>query len=380
MLHENCRVRAIAHYLPQYHPIPENDEWWGTGFTEWTHVTRAKPLFRGHVQPRLPADLGFYDLRVPETRQAQADLAREHGIEAFCYWHYWFGGKRLLERPFQEVLETGQPDFPFCLAWANHPWTRAWRGKPREVLMAQTYPPGDNGEHFEALLPAFTDRRYVTIDGKPVFVVFKPTHLPEPQKLADEWRKLAEAYGLPGVFLLGIGCSPWSMSPWSPRDIGFDAALTTPGLPPEKIGQDNGSVSQPGKSLRRRIRELINRPVIRDYPAFVRRAYNPSPLPSDVYPAVLVNWDNTPRHGVGTGAVLVNNSPEAFGNHLRDAIRQVRDRAADHRLVFLKSWNEWAEGNYLEPDQQYGRSFLETVKRELVLNDEVEQPRPVITL
>src|SRR5208283_1156501 len=168
-------ARLIALYLPQYHPIPENDEWWGKGFTEWTNVVKAKPSFRGHRQPHIPADLGFYDLRVPETRIAQAELALEYGIGGFCYWHYWFGeGKKLLEKPFEEVLKSGEPDFPFCLAWANESWTGVWHGSPDKVLREQTYPGSNDDEaHFYYLLTAFRDSRYLKVDDRPIFYVYK---------------------------------------------------------------------------------------------------------------------------------------------------------------------------------------------------------------
>ena len=192
--------RLIAYYLPQYHPIPENDAWWGNGFTEWTNVAKAKPLFRGHYQPHIPADLGFYDLRVPEVREAQAALAREAGIEGFCYWHYWFGGKRLLERPFDEVLASGKPDFPFCLAWANASWTGIWYGADDRILQEQTYPGlEDHRAHFEALLPAFKDPRYIRVDGKPLFMIFQPVDLSA--DVIAFWQQLALAAGLPGITL-----------------------------------------------------------------------------------------------------------------------------------------------------------------------------------
>src|SRR4030067_795308 len=217
-----CLARVIALYLPQYHPIPENDEWWGKGFTEWTNAAKAKPMFRGHYQPHTPADLGFYDLRVSETRIAQAEMAREYGIEAFCYYHYWFAGKRVLERPFNEVLESGEPDFPFCLCWANQTWTCIWHGAPKRVLIEQTYPGyDDHRNHFDVLLRAFTDRRYVTVDGKPLFLIYEPLDIPEVKKMTELWRKWAEQAGLKGLYLVGYS---WGLF-YVPQEYGFDGSL-----------------------------------------------------------------------------------------------------------------------------------------------------------
>ena len=200
------KARIIAFYLPQYHPIPENDAWWGKGFTEWTNVGKAKPLYRGHYQPRVPADLGYYDLRVPETRQAQADMARSYGVEGFMYWHYWFGGgKRLLERPFNEVLASGEPDFPFALAWANETWKGFAHGLTnRNTLIEQRYlGEQDYIDHFHAVLPAFRDRRYITVDGKPLFMVYKPLQHPDMQAFVELWQRLARENGLPGIYFVG---------------------------------------------------------------------------------------------------------------------------------------------------------------------------------
>ena len=202
-------ARLIAFYLPQFHPIPENDEWWGKGFTEWTNVAKARPMYRGHYQPHVPSDLGFYDLRVPETRKAQAELAGEYGIEAFCYYHYWFAGRRILERPFNEVLASGQPNFPFCLCWANETWTGVWYGESDRTLIEQTYPgPRDHEQHFAALLPAFRDRRHVLVDGKPLLVIFRPRQLPSPVETLSLWRSMAETLGLRDCILPASAHSP----------------------------------------------------------------------------------------------------------------------------------------------------------------------------
>jgi len=216
------RARAIALYLPQFHPVPENDAWWGRGFTEWTNTAKAKPMFRGHAQPHVPADLGFYDLRVPETRAAQAALARRYGIEAFCYYHYWFAGRRILERPFAEVLASGQPDFPFCLCWANQTWSGIWHGAPDRILIEQTYPgPADHEAHFSALRPAFADPRYLRVEGRPLFLVYKPEELPDPAASLALWRRLAEAAGLGGLHILGMTSAP----AWNPTVAGFDGKV-----------------------------------------------------------------------------------------------------------------------------------------------------------
>ena len=193
------RARVLAFYLPQFHPIPENDEWWGRGFTEWRNVAKARPLYGRHYQPRIPADLGMYDLRVPETRAAQADLARAYGVEAFCYWHYWFAGRRILERPFNDVLRMKEPNFPFCLAWANQTWTGIWHGLHDKILIEQTYPGREDYiAHFRAVLPAFLDDRYVRVDGKPLFYVYVPKELPNSREFTDLWRELALEAGFNG--------------------------------------------------------------------------------------------------------------------------------------------------------------------------------------
>ncbi|MSL46583.1 lipopolysaccharide biosynthesis protein, partial [Escherichia coli] len=204
------KARVIAFYLPQFHPTPENDKWWGKGFTEWTNVGKAKPLFKGHYQPRVPADLGYYDLRMPEIREAQAEMAREAGIEGFCYWHYWFGnGRQILESPFNEVLTSGKPDFPFCLGWANESWTnKSWEAGTHKVketiLLEQIYNKTDHEKHFMALLSAFRDKRYITVDGKPLFLIFKPLNIPDVTSFITLWQNMAKENGLKGIYFVGI--------------------------------------------------------------------------------------------------------------------------------------------------------------------------------
>lgn len=348
--------RLLAFYLPQYHPIPENDEWWGKGFTEWTNVAKAKPLYRGHYQPHVPADLGFYDLRVPESRQAQADLAREFGIGAFCYYHYWFGSKQLLERPMNEVLSSGQPDFPFCLCWANQSWTGIWHGCPGKLLIEQTYPgKQDYINHFNYLLKAFSDNRYVKIDDKPVFLVYRPQEIPDTDRFVDLWRNLAALAGLKGLYLIGVS----ENLDWIPQNEGFDAS-TTVRFPAKGRW---ASRRTPLKWMQYKYQEIMRLPLIYDYSRDIPSLV---PAPSGVinYPCVIPNWDNTPRSGA-RGVVVKNATPNLFRKELNKAFDHVSNNSCDERIVFLKSWNEWAEGNHLEPDLRDGKMLLEVIRDEL---------------
>ncbi len=340
-------VRAIAFYLPQFHPIPENDARWGKGFTEWTNVTRARPLFRGHEQPKLPADLGFYDLRLSASREAQANLARAYGIEGFCYWHYWFGnGKTLLETPISEVLQSGKPDFPFCLAWANESWTGIWHGLRDEVLVAQTYPgTEDDRNHFYHVLPAFRDRRYMTVDGKPVFLVYRPHHIPDLPRFLQLWRELAEKEGLPGLHFIAVDDRGDFAS------FGFDGVVPnspTPLLAP--------LAARWRTKARIRLSRYAKRPMTYRYRDLVA-TFPESPLPETTYPVVLPGWDNTPRSGAN-GLVLLDSSAPVFKTMVEKAVNSIRHKPLEHRLLFIKSWNEWAEGNYMEPDNKHGHAFL----------------------
>lgn len=341
-------ARVIAFYLPQFHPVPENDGWWGPGFTEWTNVANARRLFHGHRQPRIPAHLGFYDLRVPETRAAQAQLAHEHGVEAFCYWHYWFAGRRILERPFDEVLRSGEPDFPFCLGWANGSWTGIWHGNPGRVLIEQTYPGlDDHRAHFDILIEAFTDRRYVTVDGRPLLFLFRPRLIPDLARVIDVWRQRADHAGLPGLFIVG----QQDEASWVPTDHGCDA-YTASFLPPLRPTRPR---------LRWAQRVVLRRPTIYDYPA-IRHRFVPERPGLDFLPSILPNWDNTPRSGRG-GLVLRGTTPELFEEQVRAILATIADRPIDRRILFLKSWNEWAEGNYVEPDLEHSLGFLEALRR-----------------
>lgn len=351
-------MRAIAFYLPQFHPIPENDAWWGEGFTEWTNADKARPLFPGHDQPHVPGELGRYDLRDPAARAAQADLARAHGVEAFCWYHYWFAGKRLLERPFGEVLASGEPDFPFCLCWANQTWTGIWHGAPDRVLIAQTYPGDDDHRaHFDALLPAFADRRHLRVEGKPLFMVYQPSEIPEVERVTDLWRDLASRAGLGGLHLVG-----WrhGRDPWDPRAHGFDA-VSAASLPPV-----TWRWRSPLKRLRREIGRLRGRPAVHDHARVMREMLVLEPGDPTRYPCVIPNWDNTPRSG-RNGLVLTGSTPALFREQLRLALDSIRASPPERRILFVKSWNEWAEGNHLEPDRRFGRGYLEALRDEVAL-------------
>jgi hypothetical protein len=393
------QARVIAFYLPQYHPIPENDLWWGKGFTEWTNVAKARPLFPGHYQPRIPADLGFYDLRVPETRFAQAEMARKHGIEGFCYWHYWFAGERLLERPFREVLRTGEPKFPFCLGWANQSWTGIWHGAPHRVLKAQTYPGlDDHRAHFYTLLEAFADERYMTVEGKPIFIVYAPFEIPEVERVTDFWRSLAAKAGLKGLHLVAHFNAAADLPAWRPSDGGFDAAIIVSlwrvmvdvaVSGPRRISRRLSSSSNRGiagaarfamTALRRGFRTVykstLRRPMnIHMYadavPYFVRQ----DSMGFEYYPCIIPNWDNTPRSGLD-GVVLHNSTPELFRTQVAMAVNRVRSLPDERRIIFVKSWNEWAEGNHLEPDLKFGTRYLEVLRDELMPRPTVEQDGP----
>lgn len=356
------RARVFAYYLPQFHPIPENNEWWGKGFTEWINVGKAKPLFPGHYQPHVPADLGYYDLRVPETREAQAQMAKEAGIEGFVYWHYWFGnGKQLLERPFNEVLASGKPDFPFALAWANESWSGSFHGKVKgDTLIKQEYFGDDDYiNHFKYVLPAFRDARYITIDGKPIFVIYKPLQIPDAQHFIELWRKMAIDNGLPGIYFIGIANvlydninSKETLSKYT--SLGFDGMNI--------INMYYCGHSFWYKIKKRVIIKGIGLPDIRRYDFNLMT--DPLDTYDSVFPTVYPNWDHTPRSGK-YGICVYNSTPQKWGEALRMMINRISHKDEEHRVLFVKSWNEWAEGNYLEPDRKYGHSYLDEMKKNL---------------
>ena len=375
------KIRSIAIYLPQFHPIPENDKWWGKGFTEWTNVTKARPLFKGHYQPHLPTEMGFCDLRVPEVRQQQASLAADFGIYGFCYYHYWFNGKRILERPFQEVFESGDPDFPFMLCWANENWTRTWDGKERDVLLEQNYSEADYRDHIRSLIPYFKDKRYIRIGGKPVISIYKTQKIPDIQLLLSVWRQEAEKEGL-SLYICRFETDD---SATLAHCKGFDAAVE---FQPHggianyidkywlrKLWKNNQfTMENLMISLRYRFNKLFGaKGLIIDYKKFI--AVNSKFRQEEGYKrfrGVTPGFDNTARKN-SNYFILKNTSPEVFGQWITDTLKTFEPYSPDENLFFINAWNEWAEGNHLEPCIKWGRGYLEEVKKRL---DQYESSRP----
>lgn len=345
--------RLLAFYLPQFHPAPENDVWWGEGYTEWTNVARSRPRFEGHYQPRLPADLGFYDLRLPEVRQAQADLAREHGIHGFCYYHYWFKGRRMLERPFQEVLESGEPDFPFCLAWTNHTWTWKRDHNMQARLMEQEYSEEDDREHIRWLLSVFRDERYIRVNGRPLVLIYWVHSLPDPQRTFEIWREEAEKAGEAEPYI----CKMDTFGNFDdPRGLGCDASVEfwphgIDSVIPQRIGKEAAYTENQVFEYRRLILNHLSIPPPEEFNRF---------------PCVVPGWDNSARWKSTKPRIIHGSTPDLYGAWLEGVVRRnASNFEPDEQLVFINAWNEWGESAYLEPDVQYGRAYLEATSKAL---------------
>jgi 2-polyprenyl-3-methyl-5-hydroxy-6-metoxy-1,4-benzoquinol methylase len=342
------KPRALAFYLPQFHPIPENDEWWGRGFTEWTNVTRSQPRFPGHYQPHVPGEFGYYDLRIPEVREAQAALAAEHGISGFVYYHYWFHGKRLLERPFDEVLASGSPDFPFALCWANEEWTRNWDAQTGKVLMSQEFSDEDDRAHIRWLVTAFADDRYIKIDGRPLMLIYRAQQLPDPKRTAEIWRAETQKAGFPDLYLCFV--ESWGPPIGGPQAFGMDASVGF--MPPH-----GDPVFSPVDGVRGH--RLV------DYEtSYIADLQRQAP-PWKRFPSVMVGWDNSPRRQ-HAATIFTGATPEAYKRYLEWTVASVAKVRPEENYLFVVAWNEWAEGNHLEPDERYGRSFLEATKAVLL--------------
>jgi len=351
------KVRPIAIYLPQFHPIPENNEWWGKGFTEWTNVTKAKPLFKGHYQPHLPADLGFYDLRMPELQEAQAQMARDYGIYGFCYYHYWFNGKKLLERPIENILKNQRPDFPFCLFWANESWSRTWWDDKNEILIKQTYSDADSVNHAQYLCTAFSDNRYIRINNRPVFIIYRPLDIPSFNKYIDKFKNELARLNCNEPYIIATNSHNQSINYLT---IGFDGILNF---------EPQFSIVRNFMKDKRNLQKFIYNSKHHIFNSKLKIiSYNTAKdlmenrqFPYKYYPCVLVGWDNSPRRGE-KGIIMINQNQERFRESLQKAKEYVENNTLDDNIIFVNAWNEWAEGNHLEPDLNNGYKYLEQIK------------------
>lgn len=351
---------VIAYYLPQFHPFKENDEWWGKGFTEWTNVGKAKPLFRGHYQPKVPADLGYYDLRLPEIRQQQAELAKEAGVSGFCYWHYWFGeGRQLLNEIIDEVVATGKPDFPFCLGWANETWkAKQWNkdGSGDKVLIEQRYGGEDDyRHHFEYVLKIFKDDRYIKIKNCPLFLIYQPQLMPDMQQFISLWNKWAIEAGFNGIYFIARmrQMEEYDKDKW--LKMGANAVTI------ERTYGFEFNQCFPQKIIKRAIRRLFGLPIVEAYKNAMKYFVKDSDADEDFIPCLIPNWDHSPR-SKKKALVLTDSDPKYFKKHIDKVFSIVKKK--DNKIVFLKSWNEWAEGNYMEPDLKYGKGYINALKEE----------------
>jgi glycosyltransferase involved in cell wall biosynthesis/GT2 family glycosyltransferase len=346
-------VRILAFYLPQYHPIPENDEWWGKGFTEWRNVIRGQPRFVGHYQPHLPGELGFYDLRVPEVQARQVELAKLYGIAGFVFYFYWFGGRRLLERPLLHYLADPGLDLRFCLCWANESWSRRWDGRDRDVLMPQIHSPADDLAFIEYVTTYFTDRRYIRVGGRPLLIVYRPDLFPNARETAERWRSWCRTRGVGDIFL----AYTQSFESKDPTDYGFDAAVEFP--------PNNTAPRDVTKQV-----ELLGSDfggIVYDWGVYPQRSRSYAMPGYKLFRGVNPSWDNEARRP-NRGATFYGSSPGGYREWLENAIEDTVTRFSDHdeRLVFVNAWNEWAEGAHLEPDQRYGYAYLQATRDALV--------------
>ncbi|WP_163859863.1 glycoside hydrolase family 99-like domain-containing protein [Paenibacillus elgii] len=342
-------VKLIAFYLPQFHPFPENDLWWGKGFTEWTNVTRGKPMFPGHYQPHLPADLGFYDLRVPEVKEQQAELAKEYGVYGFCYYYYWFNGKRLLERPLNDILSSGKPDHPFCICWANESWTRRWDGAEKEVLMLQEHNPETDQKFIDDVIPLLKDKRYIKINEEPILLIYRINLFPDPIQTIEMWRKRCSEAGIPKIHV----CAVQSFGINDPRTYGCDSAVE---FPPH--GVNVAEISSTIEGLNPDFEGNIY-----DYEEVVDRALLKARPDYSLYRGVMLGWDNTARRNLSSN-IFHNASPSEYNKWLTGVIDySKRFHGKENKFVFINAWNEWAEGTHLEPDQKNGHDYLKATKK-----------------
>lgn len=356
------KPRIITFYLPQYFPTPFNDKWWEPGFTEWTNVAKAKPLFPGHYQPKLPGALGFYDLRVPETRERQAELAKQAGIESFMYWHYWTDGKKPLHEVLEAVVDSGKPDMGFSLCWANHTWAKtAWNGfKKTHILLKQVYPGReDDIAHFNYLLPAFKDKRYTKVNGKLLFAVFAPTIGERATEFINLWNELARQNGLEGFYFVAF--CPNAQNTEKLKAEGYDAVIQ------DYVGSFHDHYYMYMNFFFRVLRKCG---IVfgNDYRAYCRYFLEHFDSSKGVFPCIYPNFDHSPR--TGKAATMFRNAePKLWGQFCEDVFKKCSDIPTEENLVFVKAWNEWGEGNYMEPDRRYGMGYINFLRKALDIAD-----------
>ena len=348
-------VRTVAFYLPQFHPTPENDAWWGKGFTEWTNVTKAQPLFEGHYQPHLPTDFGFYDLRVRQTRRDQIAVARAHGIDAFCYHYYWFSGRRLLHDPLDDMLKDEDSDMPFCICWANESWTRRWDAADHQVLIEQKYLPGDSLQFIRDVVPVLRDARYLTVDGRPLLIVYRLQHMPDAPAAIAIWRAYCHEVGIGEIHV----CAALTHGNDSYQQFGCDSGVE---FPPHNMRCESvaGAMrfNEPFFGYAVQYADIAR--------SFLQRQYVQG---SRIFKTVFPSWDNTARTGA-RAVVVLNGTPANYGRWLGATLDAARTHSSDQeQLVFINAWNEWAEGCHLEPDRHYGNAFLEATLSAAKLNE-----------
>jgi lipopolysaccharide biosynthesis protein len=362
-------MRFISFYLPQYHPIPENDFWWGKGFTDWVNVKKCNPRFSSHYQPHIPSELGYYDLRDQAVRSAQAHLASTFGIDAFCYYHYWFNGKRLLNKPFDAVISTKTPNFPFCLCWANENWTRIWDGKENKTLIGQQYSMADNKTHIEWLCRIFKDKRYLCINGKPIFLIYRTDKITNFSEMILLWKRYVKRAGFPGLYLCAVRSNFPQKDGIELIEQGVDAIID---FQPNKRDYPNGPLGAYKflGSLNRKVVKYINLLTFKNkqiaqrylnrrisYNKLAKNSLRTLPLNYKYFPCVFPSWDNSARHEIAT--IIQNNNPDDYGIWLQQAADFATKYPEEEQIVFINAWNEWAEGCHLEPDLRFGRAFLE---------------------
>lgn len=386
-------MKIIAFYLPQFHEIPENNEWWGKGFTEWTNTKKAKPLFKDHYQPREPLNDNYYNLLDDGVKEWQINLAKEYGIHGFCFYHYWFkNGKKLLEKPIEQYLENKDLDLPFCLSWANEPWSRRWDGSEHKVLMPQEY--GDEKEwkeHFYYLLPFLKDERYIKLEGKPIFIIYKPNIIPCMNDMIDCWQRLAQSNGLESIsfiyqhpefhFIENKDDSKFEMGiEFEPL---YSFARSRVGKNTKDKLKDLFRLYNQGTNIflnrsKQILNGLMDRNIsnkftfrftvtdIRDYDALVKTSISYTPLNEKNIPGVFTDWDNTARRGKNA-TLFIGSTPEKFKDYLSIQIKRAKE-VYNKDMIFINAWNEWAEGAYLEPDKKHRFAYLQAVKDALKEN------------